>query len=144
MRRRTQLSPAGGRSVTGGLVRSESDERIGPGHPGGGSRTLAVVHDFAFQTGSWRVFHRKLARRLAGSDAWYEFEGRCRAWELMDGAGNVDDHELGDPRGAYRAASLRRCEPGTRAWTIWWWDSRLAEIGPPVHGSFADGIGTFL
>ncbi len=90
------------------------------------------------------MFHRKLARRLAGSDAWYEFEGRCRAWELMDGAGNVDDHELGDPRGAYRAASLRRCEPGTRAWTIWWWDSRLAEIGPPVHGSFADGIGTFL
>jgi hypothetical protein len=99
--------------------------------------------DFAFLTGSWRVFHRKLERRLAGSNDWYEFGGTCRAWELLDGAGNVDDNELDDPCGAYRAASLRRCEPGTRTWSIWWWDSRLAGVGPPVHGTFVDGIGTF-
>jgi hypothetical protein len=104
---------------------------------------IAVMRDFAFQTGSWRVFHRKLERRLAGSNDWYEFGGTCRAWELLDGAGNVDDHELDDPRGAYRAASLRRWESGTRAWSVWWWDSRLADVGPPVHGTFVDGIGTF-
>lgn len=101
------------------------------------------MHEFAFQSGSWRVLHRKRARRLAACTEWYEFGGTCRAWELMDGAANVDDHALADPRGAYRAASLRRCDTETGRWSIWWWDSRLAEIGPPVHGSFADGVGTF-
>ena len=103
-----------------------------------------AMHDFAFETGSWSVVHRKLAQRLAGSDDWYEFEGTCRAWELMGGEGNVDDHELADPRGAYRAASLRRYDEAAKRWSIWWWDSRAAAIGPPVHGSFVDGVGTFF
>lgn len=64
-------------------------------------------HAFAFQTGDWRVRHRKLRGRLVGSKEWVEFDGTCRAWEVMDGQGNLDDHLIGDPAGAYRAATFR-------------------------------------
>ena len=102
------------------------------------------INDFAFLSGQWRVRHRKLARRLTGSAEWRAFEGACTAWEVMGGAGAIDDNLLQDPVGAYRAASLRRYDPATDRWSIWWWDSRLSEIGPPVHGRFEAGIGTFL
>ena len=61
----------------------------------------AGLHAFAFQTGNWRVRHRKLRQRLAGSNDWYEFDGTCVAWELLGGAGNVDDHWIGDPSDPY-------------------------------------------
>jgi hypothetical protein len=92
------------------------------------------VHDFRFETGSWKVRHRKLTRRLAGDDTWYAFDGLCTARELLGGAANLDDHVLDGPEGRYRAASLRRCDPATGRWSIWWWDSRSQEIGPPGHG----------
>lgn len=100
-------------------------------------------HDFAFQTGTWRVRHRKLNRRLAGDMDWLAFDGECSAWEMLNGAANVDDHLLNDPIEVHRGASLRRYDPVQARWSIWWWDSRLSEIGPPVHGSFQNGIGTF-
>jgi hypothetical protein len=104
----------------------------------------AGIHDFVFQTGEWRVKHRKLKQRPAGETAWYEFDGRCTAWELMGGEANVDEHSLDDPNGAYRSASLRRYDAETRAWSIWWWDSRTSDIGPPVHGRFENGVGKFF
>lgn len=102
------------------------------------------LHDFAFLTGSWRVHHRKLRRRLVGDTGWMVFAGTCRAWEILDGAGNVDDNFLEDPAGPYRAATLRRCDPATGLWSIWWADTRRPGLDPPVHGRFTEGIGTFL
>jgi len=98
---------------------------------------------FAFQTGDWRVRHRKLRRRLAQDHEWIEFDGLCSAWEFMDGAANLDDHVFDDPQGPYRGASLRRLDPQTGRWSIWWWDSRRSELDPPVVGDFEDGIGRF-
>lgn len=103
-----------------------------------------ALHDFAFQTGQWRVRHRKLAQRLAGDTTWHQFDGTCSAWEILGGAANVDDHGLEDPTGPYRAASLRRYDPASGLWSIWWWDSRLSEIGPPVSGGFEDDVGRFF
>lgn len=100
-------------------------------------------HDFAFQTGEWRVRHRKLKGRLVGSTEWIEFDGTCRAWELLGGEGNVDDHFLDDPNGAYHAATFRRTDPKTGLWSIWWFDPRFPTLEPPVVGSFKDGVGTF-
>lgn len=101
-------------------------------------------HDFAFQTGDWRVRHRKLRERLAGSSDWYEFGGTCKGWELIAGAGNVDDHWLEDPEGAYTAATVRRSDPATGLWSIWWLDSRFPGLAPPLHGRFVDGVGIFF
>ena len=104
-----------------------------------------AVHDFDFYMGTWRVHHRRLRERLAGSDEWDEFEGTSRAWPILDGAGNVDDNVLDLPTGTYRAISLRTFDPATDQWSIWWLDGRdPGRLDPPVVGGFKDGVGTFL
>ncbi len=104
-----------------------------------------AVHDFDFLPGRWTVRHRRLTKRLAGSDDWEEFAGTSTAWALLDGAGNVDDNLLGLPDGPYRAISLRAFDPATDAWSIWWLDGRNPGVlDPPVVGSFRDGVGTFI
>jgi hypothetical protein len=106
----------------------------------------SAVHDFDFYMGSWRVHHRRLKDRLAGSTAWEEFEGTSTAWPILDGAGNLDDNIIELPAGTYRAISLRSFDPETQQWSIWWLDGRypLGPLDPPVRGGFKDGIGTFL
>jgi hypothetical protein len=95
--------------------------------------------------GTWRVHHRRLRERLAGSDEWDEFEGTSHAWPILDGAGNIDDNVLELPDGTYRAISLRTFDPATDQWSIWWLDGRApGRLDPPVIGGFKDGIGTFL
>jgi len=101
------------------------------------------LHAFGFQTGNWRVRHRKLRQRLAGSNDWYEFDGTCVAWELLGGAGNVDDHWIGDPSDPYAAATLRRLEPDG-SWSIWWIDSRRSGLDSPMSGFFQADVGTFF
>ena len=102
------------------------------------------IHAFAFQTGRWRVAHRKLAARLAGSQEWVEFAGSCRAWETLAGGGNVEDHVIDDPRGAYRAGAYRMLDPATDCWSIWWFDPRSPELSPPVVGRFEGREGRFF
>jgi hypothetical protein len=99
---------------------------------------------FAFQTGRWRVQHRKLRERLAGCTDWAEFGGTCEAREIMDGAGNIEDNFLNDPDGPYRAAALRRLDPATGEWTIIWLDQRRANVDPPMRGQFEGATGTFF
>lgn len=100
--------------------------------------------DFGFQTGEWRVHHRKLKGRLVGSSDWVEFAGTCSAFEVMGGEANVEDNVLDDPAGAYRAAAFRRRDPATGQWSIWWHDGRFPAAGePPVVGVFEDGVGRF-
>src|SRR5262245_50021506 len=104
-----------------------------------------AVHDFDFYMGSWRIHHRRLKERLAGSDEWDEFEGTSVAWPILGGAGNIDDNVLELPAGTYRAISLRSFDPITDQWSIWWLDGRSpTRLDPPVVGRFRDGIGTFI
>lgn len=100
-------------------------------------------HAFAFQTGEWNVRHRKLQGRLTGSTKWIEFNGTCRAWELLGGEGNVEDQFLDDPAGPYHAGAFRRTDPKTGEWSIWWIDPRFVTLDPPMVGRFKDGVGTF-
>jgi len=102
------------------------------------------MSDFAFQTGDWLVRHRKLKDRLVGSTDWVEFDGTCRAWEVMGGAANVEDQFLDDPAGPYRASAFRRRDPESGLWSIWWFDGRSGQMDPPVQGRFENGVGRFL
>ncbi len=99
--------------------------------------------DFGFQTGDWRVRHRKLRDRLVGATEWMEFNGTCRAWEVLGGAANVEDQFLDDPAGPYRASALRRRDPETGVWSIWWFDARSPRVDPALQGGFANGVGRF-
>lgn len=99
---------------------------------------------FAFQTGRWRVSHKKLRERLANCSDWVEFGGRCEAREIMSSAGNIEDNFLDDPDGAYHAAALRRIDPASGEWTITWFDQRYSGVDPPMRGHFIGSTGTFL
>jgi hypothetical protein len=103
-----------------------------------------AVHDFDFLPGRWRVRHRRLIHRLAGSNEWEEFDGTSRSWPLLDGAANVDDNVIELPRGTYRAVSLRSYDAASDRWSIWWLDGRTGVLDPPVVGRFEDGVGTFI
>ncbi len=103
-----------------------------------------TLDSFAFQTGHWRVRHRKLQSPLTGHREWTEFEGTCRAVEILDGAGNVDDFVINDPGGAYRAATFRRLDPFTGEWCIYWADGRRSGLDPEMRGRFENGAGTFF
>lgn len=100
--------------------------------------------DFDFLIGSWRVKHRRLKARLAGSIEWVPFEGWCQCQKTMGGLGNFDDNILNIPGGAYGASGVRRFDPTLNRWSIWWLDARYPSIEPPVHGGFKDGVGTFV
>jgi hypothetical protein len=102
-------------------------------------------HDFDFLIGSWRVKHRRLKERLAGSVDWQEFDGTCVMQPVLGGAGNIDDNWLDIPGGAYRAVTLRSFDPKTARWAIWWFDGRSPHsLDVPVKGGFEDGVGTFF
>ena len=103
-------------------------------------------HDFDFFFGKWKVRHRYLKERLAGSTEWIEFTGTCEARPIMGGMGNMDDNVIEKPTGTYRAATFRAYDPVSKTWAIWWLDGRMPHnpVDPPMIGSFIDGVGTFL
>jgi hypothetical protein len=102
------------------------------------------LHDFDFLMGEWRVHHRRLKERLAGSHEWVEFDGTTSATQILGGSGNMDDNFLDMPGGAYRAVSLRAFDPKTGQWAIWWLDGRNPDsLDTPVKGRFENGVGTF-
>jgi len=107
--------------------------------------TLSGLHDFDFLIGSWRVHHRRLKERLAGSHEWVPFEGTCTMRPLMGGYGNVDDNFLDMPGGPYHGVGLRSYDPKTGQWAIWWLDGRMPfnDLDPPVKGRFENGVGMF-
>ena len=105
----------------------------------------AGLHDFDFLAGTWRVEHRRLKERLAGSTEWQEFAGTSVGQLILDGAGNLDDNVLELPDGTYRAATLRSYDAATGQWSIWWLDGRYPRgpLDPPMVGRFEDGVGLF-
>jgi hypothetical protein len=124
---------AGGLAVAGNA--SAAPVSPSPGHE----------HDWDWMIGRWTVTHRKLKARLAGSDAWAEFDGTTEFWPTLGGLGNIDDNLLHDPSGAYRAVTLRAFDPVAGHWLIWWQDARSpSDLGAPVAGVFRDGVGTFM
>lgn len=106
-------------------------------HPG--------IHDFDFLAGEWRIRHRRLKERLAGSTEWAEFTGTQKAQLVMGGQGNIDDNVIDLPGGAYRAVTLRAFDPKTGLWSIWWLDGRTPQgpLEPPMRGRFQNGVGLF-
>ncbi len=54
--------------------------------------------DWDFLVGEWRVRHRRLRERLAGSSAWDELDRHVANWPVLGGHGNVGDNVIGISR----------------------------------------------
>ena len=105
----------------------------------------STENDFDFLFGTWTVRHRRLAKRLVGSDVWEEFTGTSTTTPVMGGFGNIEDNVLEFPGGSYRAIALRSFNAASGLWAIWWLDGRAAHhLDVPVIGKFENGVGTFI
>jgi hypothetical protein len=124
------------------FTRTSSAEQPLPAE--GGGTPPDVPDDWAFLEGLWDVRHRRLEKRLAGSKDWVNFDGTLHNRAVMGGAGNVSDNVMSYPSEPFRGVGIRSYDAATKQWLSWWLDGRNpATIGPPVRGSFSDGVGTF-
>ena len=102
-----------------------------------------MENNFDFLNGMWTSTQRRLREPLTGSDDWYEFPGHLRNWNVMDGAGNVD--ELTCHTEGFSGLTVRLYDQKTGDWSIYWASSTLGLSFEPQVGRFGeDGRGVFL
>lgn len=107
---------------------------------GGGS-----IHDFDFFLGSWSVRHRRLRKRLAGSNDWEEFDGTTRCQALLGGVVNLNESLARRAGGPTAGMGLRAYDAKTDTWADWYLSAANPHaIDTPGVGRFVDGVGTFL
>lgn len=100
--------------------------------------------DFDFFFGSWNVKNRRLKHILAASDEWYGFDAVSIARPIWEGLGNTDEFVAEvTPIGPIRGATVRLRDEKTDLWRLYWASARAGELGDPVIGGFANGVGTF-
>lgn len=101
--------------------------------------------DFDYFLGSWRVEHRRLRKRLVGSNDWETFGGHTRCQRMFDGLVNLNESVSYRNGSASYGLGLRALdEPGGR-WADWYLSAGdPSKIDPPLYGRFVKGVGTFL
>jgi hypothetical protein len=101
-------------------------------------------NDFDYLTGNWKLYNRKLKKRLANSREWLEFEATVNNQPLLQGIGNLDTYRAVFDGKPYEGIALRLFNPETKLWSIYWTDSNTGKMDPPMVGSFDGNIGTFF
>jgi len=99
------------------------------------------VHDFDFLAGTWSIANRRLKRRGAASNEWDEFPATGHAEMHLGGVANTD--EIIFPAQGWAGMTLRAFDLEKRQWSIYWINSRLGKLLPPVVGGFAGDRGEF-
>ena len=102
---------------------------------------LGSVHDYDFLAGEWSVRNRRLTVRGVGSDEWEEFPATSRAQLFMGGVVNVDEIEF--PTKGWSGMTVRTFDLAANRWSIYWVNSRVGRLFPPVVGGFAGNRGVF-
>lgn len=101
------------------------------------------VHDFDYLVGKWKLSDRKLKSRLTNSTEWISFESTVEMKKLLNGIGNMDIYKTTVDGKPFEGVALRLFNPKTRLWSIYWADSNVGVLDPPVVGSFDGNIGKF-
>ncbi|MEP7322207.1 MAG: nuclear transport factor 2 family protein [Saprospiraceae bacterium] len=99
--------------------------------------------DFDFLIGPWDIQNKKLRSRLDQCTDWIEFEARADMKKNLNGLGNTDRFLTSFNQVDFEGMSLRLFNSKTKLWNIYWADSNLGVLDPPVVGSFDGNIGTF-
>jgi hypothetical protein len=100
-------------------------------------------HDFDFLVGKWVLKDKKLKSRLTNSNEWIAFESTVEMQKLLNGIGNMDIYRTMVDGKPFEGVALRLFNPKTRLWSIYWADSNVGVMDPPVVGSFDGNIGRF-
>ena len=100
-------------------------------------------NDFDFLVGKWLLKDKKLKSRLTGSNEWIEFESTVEMRKLLNGIGNMDIYRTTFDGKPFEGIAIRLFNPKTKLWSIYWADSNVGVMDPPVVGSFEGTIGKF-
>ena len=104
-------------------------------------------HDFDFLAGKWTMDNKRLKRRLDNCNEWIEYKSTDENFGvLLNGLANLDIYktnfnQVNDK--PYEGLTLRLFNPETKLWSLYWVDSNLGVLDPPVVGSFEGTVGTF-
>src|SRR5688500_4546699 len=101
------------------------------------------ANDFDFLVGKWKLKDKKLKSRLTKSTEWISFESTVEMKKLLNGIGNMDIYRTTVDGKPFEGVALRLFNPKTRLWSIYWADSNVGVLDPPVVGSFDGNIGKF-
>jgi hypothetical protein len=100
------------------------------------------VHDFDFLAGAWTVQNHRLEARGVGSTEWEAFPAVSCATIHLGGVVNMD--ELTFPTKGWAGVTLRTFHTEHHQWSLYWVNSRLGALFPPVVGGFTGNVGEFF
>lgn len=107
--------------------------------------TAGSAKDFDWFIGDWRVKHRRLRARFAGSNDWEEFEGTTRCQGLLGGVVNLNESHGQRESGPFHGMGLRAYDAKTDRWFDWYLTaSDPTNLGEPGIGRFEGKVGAFL
>jgi hypothetical protein len=98
--------------------------------------------DFDFLVGRWNVRNRRLKQRHVGSTDWDEFAATHQAWTHLGGGVSVDEMEF--PTRGFAGCTVRTLDLAAGSWAIYWINSRVGRLFPPVYGGFCGDRGEFF
>jgi hypothetical protein len=112
------------------------------------SSSTSSPSDFDFLIGKWKMYNRRLNKRLENCKDWTEFESSDDDHKILKGNGNVDSYrsdQLPSMEGKdFEGFTLRLFNPKTKLWSLYWVPSTTGVLDPPVVGSFENNVGHFF
>jgi hypothetical protein len=107
------------------------------------SAEQAGNHDFDFEIGNWSIHLARLADRLAGSTTWVKFDGTSVTRKIWNGRADLNEFEGDSTQDHIEGLTLRLYDPQSHQWRIYWANSKIAILDPPMIGEFQNGRGEF-
>jgi len=98
-------------------------------------------HDFDFNIGVWHTHICRILDPLSGSTHSIELNGTVTVRKVWGGRAQLEEIEADGPKGHWEGLTLFLYNPQSRQWSQSFIDSKIAELGSPLIGSFQDGRG---
>ncbi len=99
------------------------------------------IHDWAYNIGDWTATNRRMRKRWTANPEWFEFPGRSLYVDYLDGLMNVDQTDF--PTQGFSGVTIRLFSSETKLWSIYWINSKIGKIEPPVVGGWKGNVGIF-
>ena len=104
--------------------------------------------DFDFLVGKWKMYHRRLNKRLENCKEWTEFESTDSNYKILSGTADMDIYSTTQMPGLegklFEGVTPRLFDPKGRLWSLYWVASNVGVLDPPVIGSFENNVGHFF
>lgn len=105
-------------------------------------------NDFDFLVGKWKMYNRRLNKRLENCKDWTQFVSYDENQKVLSGTADMDTYRTTEMPGLegklFEGLTLRLFNPQTRLWSLYWVASNVGALDPPVVGSFENNVGHFF